>query len=231
MTNHSRILFAVILAVISLLGITSCTREEKLEPVNEERYVLPTSHPDNDSDLKNIFFQEPFRNMNGDMVQLRDLAGTPFVIVVFPSFLTEDGRASLLGIEAIQRSYGDRLKAVFIPVEDKETVAPVMKQNPGGMIFLFRDMGKGNLSLIDKYSDLFWNPDIIAADFPGDEPAAHHTSPFYWVVDADGNIREKLIDYSDTRGVGLHELVEVLKAMLGPSDTDVTDVPNENPPE
>jgi len=219
MKNYNLKPWALLIAALVLLCATSCAEEEVDVPDEVKPYLLPESHPDNESAMKNLFFQEPFRNLNGEMVQLRDIAGTPMVLIMFPSFLTDDGRSSMLGIEAMQRSYGERMQAVFIPVEDKATVEPVLMQDPGGMLFLFRASDEGNLSLIDKYEEFFWDPDIIAADFPFDAPAAHHTSPFYWVVDAEGNIREKLIDYSDARGVGLEELAEVLDALIGPSDT------------
>jgi hypothetical protein len=69
---------------------------------------------------------------------------------------------------------------------------------------------------MDRYSEFFWDSQIISADFPLDPPSDHYTTPFYWIVDANGDIREKLIDYSDDRGVGLVEVEEVLSALLGP---------------
>ena len=211
--------FLISLVLILSCGVMlSCTNVTPEEIVDDESYVLPRSHPDNESQLKDMFFQEPFRNLDNEMTQLHEHVGIPMVLIMFPSFLTDDGRTSLLGIESIQRSYPDTLRAVFIPMEDRDTIEPVLMQDPSGMMFLFRAAEGGNLSLIDKYENLFWDPDIIAADFPLDPAAAHHTSPFYWVIDADGNIREKLIDYSDARGVGLDELKEVLEALIGPSN-------------
>ncbi len=206
---------AVLLFAIAAVSIAGCERHPKVD-ADEQPYVLPESHMDSGHPLKAKFFQEPFRNLAGDMMQLEQLKGTPIVIVMFPSFLTEDGRRSLLGLEALQKAHQGRFRTVFVPVEDADTIRPAIVMDKEGMIFLFRAGDDDNLSLIDKYCDLFWDADIIAADFPNDPPEKHRTSPFYWVVDASGVIREKLIDYSDARGVKLAELAEVLDALLGP---------------
>jgi len=206
---------AVLLLAIVAVSIAGCRRHPK-DTTDEQPYVLPESHMDSEHPLKARFFQEPFRNLAGDMMQLDQLKGTPIVIVMFPSFLTEDGRRSLLGLEALQKAHQGRFRTVFVPVEDADTIRPAIVMDKEGMIFLFRAGDDGNLSLIDKYCDLFWDADIIAADFPNDPPEKHRTSPFYWVVDGSGVIREKLIDYSDARGVKLAELAEVLDALLGP---------------
>lgn len=184
-------------------------------------YVLPEMHSDNTHPLKDRFFQEAFRDLDGRIVQLSELHGKPLVICVYSSFLTDDGRRSLLGLEALLEDFHGRFITAFIPVEDRDIIQPSIKQISENMLFLFRAGGDGtNLSLVGRYGKLFWNHDIIAADFPLDKPETHYTSPFYWIIDENGVIREKLIDYSDSRGVGIGEVREVLNALLGPGQDD-----------
>jgi len=216
-TNKSWI-FLIIL--ISLCFVPACIRPAE-EPAPDVPYTLPDSHTDNQNPLKSRFFQEAFRDLTGSMVQLNQMTGTPLVIAVFPSFLTDDGRRSLVGLETLQKNRTGQFKAVIIPVEGADTIRPVIMHDSEGMLFLFRAGDLDNPSLIDTYSGFFWNAELIAADFPGDPPAMHYTSPFYWIVDASGTIREKLIDYSDARGVEISELDEVLTALLGPPPENV----------
>ncbi len=190
--------------------------------------MLPESHPDDLNPLKRVFLQEPFRDLSGSMVQLRSLVGTPMVIVMFPSFKTEDGRRSLLGIERMLSMWPERFIAIFVPYEDVETVRTAIVAEPGDMMFLFRADETGNPALVDKYADLFWDAELVAADFPLDPPQWHNVTPFYWIVDSSGTIREKLIDYSNERGVRMSELEEVLEALLGPP---LPPTPATQPPE
>ncbi len=218
MNRKTIAVFAVLLAVLVSTS-QSCRRHVQVlrDPADAwKSYELPETHPDNVDLLKARFFQEPFRDLNGDMVQIDDLIGTPLVIVMFASFLTEDGKKSLLGLEAMQSDRYGQFRTIFIPFEGPELIRPSIIQAPEGMLFLFRADGSNNASLMDKYSDLFWDHEIISADFPIDPPELHHIMPFYWVVDGSGDIREKLIDYSNTRGIEITELAEVLNALIGP---------------
>ncbi len=215
MTKSRTFLFAVFISLVSLAINAGCIPPAPDIP-EEELYVLPESHPDNIDPLKLRFFQEPFRNMDGEMVQIERFVGTPIIILMFPNFLTDDGRRSLLGLEALHRSRPGQFISIIIPQEDRETIEPAVQQKPDNMTILFRPGDNDNFSLIDRYSDFFWDPELIAADFPLDPPSKHHTSPFYWIVDETGAIREKLIDYSDSRGVGVVEVEQVLNALLGP---------------
>ncbi len=205
----------------------SCTNGETQEEEPVESYILPDAHSDDSNELKKHFFEEPFRDIGGGSRQLGSMEGTPMLIVMFPSFLTEDGRRSLLGLESLQAEFGTSLVTVIIPVEDADTIEPALKDVPEGMMFLFRVAGEGNLSLSDKYAEFFWDTDLIAADFPHDPEGRHRTGPFYWVVDSGMTIREKLIDYSDTSGVGTDEVREVLEALMNiegdRTETDDTD--------
>ena len=211
------------LMLLACMLLPSCFKRTDVEMLEPEPYVLPESHPDNSNPLKARFFQEPFRDLAGDMVQIENYVGVPLVIVIFPSFKTDDGRLSLVGMEALQRGRERQFFTIFIPVENADTIGPSIVRDPENMLFLFRANGMGNLSLADKYSSLFWNEELISADFPFDPASRHYVGPFYWIVDADGTIREKLIDYSNQRGVSVDEVGEVLDALLGP--------PSEAPPE
>jgi hypothetical protein len=202
-------LMFLVCLLISCQGGTDATPEP-------EPYTLPDAHPDNANPLKVRFFQEPFRDLAGNMVQIENYVGVPMVIVVFPSFKTDDGRRSLIGMEALQRGRERQFFTIFIPVESAETISPSIVRDPENMLFLFRANGLGNLSLADKYSSLFWNEELISADYPLEPASRHYVGPFYWIVDADGTIREKLIDYSNQRGVTAEEVGEVLDALLGP---------------
>jgi len=203
------------LILFTALSVVSCTGRTDVSGDEGEDYILPDRHADDANPLKVRFFQEPFRDLSGRMVQLENYKGTPLVIVVFPSFKTDDGRRSLVGMENLQREKENRFMTIFIPVENAETIGPSIVRDPGNMQFLFRADGSDNLSLADKYSDLFWNEELISADYPMESPSRHFVGPFYWIVDEDGIIREKLIDYSNERGVGIDEVSEVLDALLG----------------
>ncbi|MCX6646754.1 MAG: hypothetical protein NTY09_10410 [bacterium] len=219
-----RLTFLILLSLIAPGLISSCHPDHVNSSTDVENpvpYVLPDRHIDNDNPLKLRFFQEAFRDLDGNLVQMNNLRGQTLVICVYSSFMTNDGRKSLLGLESLLALFKDRFLPVFIPLEDKETIQPSIVNAPDNMIFLFRaGSEESNLSLIDRYSSLFWNRDIIAADFPMDKPESHFTSPFYWIVDENGIIREKLIDYSDSRGVEIGEVREVLDALLGPNPPD-----------
>ena len=192
---------------------------------SSDLYVLPDAHSDNNHPLKNQFFQEPFIDLMGNELTLDSLRGIPLVIVMFPSFLTNDGKFSLMGMEALMKGRLGQFQAVFIPREDADTIRPTIMSEPKGMLFLFRQDGSDNYSLIDQYSGFFWNEGLISADFPLDSTERHLTSPFYWIVDSNGTIREKLIDYSDSTGVDILELETVLNALLGPPEVIETTEP------
>jgi hypothetical protein len=219
-----RLTFPILFLLFALGSITGChPRNGNPGPgtQNPVPYVLPDKHVDNDNPLKLRFFQEAFRDLNGNLIQLDRLLGQPLVICVYPSFMTNDGKKGLLGLESLLAQFKDRFLCVFIPMEDKETIQPSIVNASDKTLFLFRaGSEESNLSLIDRYAGLFWNRDIIAADFPNDRPEAHFTSPFYWIVDENGVIREKLIDYSDSKGVEIGEVKEVLDALLGPNPPD-----------
>ena len=209
----------LVIFLISGCNPVSDSRDE--ENGTGSLYQLPVRHINNDHPLKNRFFQEAFRDLDGNLIQLNDFAGTPMVICVYSSFKTRDGQKSLLGLESLLAIFKDRFLTIVIPVESIETIEPSIVNASENMLFLFRAGGDGtNLSLVDKYAEFFWNHDIISADFPQDNPQNHYTSPFYWIVDENGVIREKLIDYSDTRGVVIGEVREVLEALLGPNPID-----------
>ena len=220
----SRFVRLILISILVLLFYSGCRpAQDNRVPDGEVPtvYVLPDRHLDNDNPLKQRFFQEAFRDLDGNLVQLNNLKGQTLVISVFPSFMTNDGRKSLYGLESLLAQLKNRFLTVFIPLEDKNTILPSIVTPTDNMIFLFRaGSEETNLSLINRYRDFFWNPDIIAADFPLDKPQTHYTSPFYWIVDENGTIREKLVDYSDSRGVEIGEVREVLDALLGPNPPD-----------
>jgi hypothetical protein len=172
-------------------------------------------HPDNLNPLKGDFFLEEFKDINGADINIENFRGTPLVILMFPSFRTQTGQASLTLLEKLEAERNGQFQAVVIPIEDAETIRPAIVSDPRNMWFLFRKNGKANWTLLDKYADLFWDRKIVTVDYPFDPIERHRASPFFWVVDSDGNIRTKLIDYSTVRSASLGELEAVLDALLG----------------
>jgi len=206
-----------ILAIVLMsFAILECAKKEKegVVPV-QYPYVLPASHLDNSHPMKQAFFMEAFRDLDGKLVHLGDFRGTPMVILMFPSFRTSSGQESLLTLERVIKERKGTLIGVVIPVEKADDIKPAIVGNPEDIEFLFRE-GKSNQSLLDKYSELFWDKGLIAVDYPWDRVEQHLSCPFFWVVDRSGTIREKLIDYSARRGITFADLVIVLDALLGP---------------
>jgi hypothetical protein len=180
-----------------------------------DSYRLPSEHSDNANPLKIQFFREPFVDLNGKELTIEDFRGTPLVIMVYPFFRTDRGREGLMGLERLVRERQGQFQALVIPFEEKETIQPAIKSEMEGLSFVFRADGESNDTFIDKYSSLFWDENIISADFPLDPESIHQSCPFYWIVDRAGRIREKLIDYSGERGVRPVEVAMVLDALLG----------------
>ena len=206
-----------ILAILLMsFAILQCAKKEKegVVPV-QYPYVLPAAHLDNSHPMKQAFFMEAFRDLDGKLVHLGDFRGMPMVILMFPSFRTSSGQESLLTLERVIKERQGSLIGVVIPVEKAEDIKPAIVGNPEDIKFLFRE-GKSNQSLLDKYSELFWDKGLIAVDYPWDRVEQHLSCPFFWVVDRSGTIREKLIDYSARRGITLADLASVLDAFLGP---------------
>lgn len=199
--------------LVALVGFAGCCSKPPGKEGAAHVYSLPEAHADNLNPLKEDFFREPFRDLNDESVRVADLQGAPLIVVMFPSFRTEGGRRSLVELEAVLKRRGGSPKAVVVPVEEPEIVRPSIVSEPVDISFLFWEDGSSNLALLDKYTDLFWDRDIISADFPLDPPQKHHASPFYWIIDSAGTIREKLIDYSDKRGVKIDDIGVVLDAL------------------
>ncbi len=214
-------LFSVLLAGIP--AVWGCRQDTRANmPVST--YRLPDAHEDNDHPMKEEFFRESFTDLSGKTVRLVGYRGSPLVIMMFPMFRTDEGRASLIALEKLVQVRQGQFVAMVIPFEDADTIRPVIRSDPGGMSFLYLDGGSDNLQLMDRYSDLFWDETIIAADFPHDLPSRHRACPFYWIVDRSGTIREKLIDYSLETGVRPVDLALVLDALLGPWIEDPDEV-------
>jgi hypothetical protein len=170
-------------------------------------------HLDNRNPLKDAFFLEEFKDINGADINLENFRGTPIVILMFPSFRTQTGQDSLTLLEKLESERTGRFQAVVVPVEDADTIRPAIVSDPGSMWFLFRKNGKANWTLLDRYADLFWDKDIVSVDYPFDPIERHRASPFFWIVDKEGAIRAKLIDYSAIRSPSLEELEAVLDAL------------------
>ncbi len=210
-----RISLFFLLSVVITASVSACNPAEPV-PDPEPPYRLPNEHPDNSNPLKAEFFQERFVDLNGEPLCLDDLRGTPVVIMMFPVFRTEEGRTGLLGVEQLVRERGGQFQALVIPFDDPETVRSAITSEVEGLSFLFRADGSENHTLVKRYSDFFWDKDIIAVDFPLDPATMHQAAPFYWVVDRSGRIREKLIVYSIDEGVRPADLAQVMDALLGP---------------
>jgi len=188
-------------------------------------YRLPDAHPDNDAPLKQAFFQEPFQDLNGAEINLANFRGTPVVVLMFPSFRTEDGQESLLLLERLEKERTGQFQAVVVPIEGADIVRPAIIKDPQNMWFLFRKNGQPNWTLLDRYEGLFWDKDIISEDFPLDPAERHRANPFFLVIDREGTIREKLIDYSAGRPVSIADLEDVLNALLGPPPASPSGAP------
>ena len=209
----------IVIIAISLLrpgcGRGSGRVDSTRPPPIARFYKLSPAHPDNSNPLKEEFFHEPLKDIKGADITLANFRGTAIVILMFPIFRTGDGQRSLVMLEKLQKERGGQFQAVVLPKEDPDVIRPVIVKDPPSMWFLFRENGRPNWTLIDRYSSLFWDNGIVKQDFPFDPPENHRASPFFWVVDRDGNIREKLVDYSAKKGVEKAELDIVLNALLG----------------
>lgn len=210
-----RISLYFLLSVVITACVSAC-RPVVPVPDPEPPYRLPNEHLDNSNPLKAGFFQERFVDLNGEPMCLDDLRGTPVIVMMFPVFRTEEGRSGLLGVEQLVRERGGQFQALVIPFDDPETVRSAITSEIEGLSFLFRADGSENHTLVKRYSDFFWDKDIIAVDFPLDPVTMHQAAPFYWVVDRSGRIREKLIVYSIDEGVRPVDLAQVMDALLGP---------------
>mgnify|MGYP000325654247 CR=1 FL=1 len=208
-----KISIPIICAIVSV-ALAGCPKPAP-DTASATRYVLPDEHIDNQHQLKPDFFREPFVDMNGKEWTIADFRGTPLVIMMYPSFRTEKGRVGLLGLEMLVKERRGQFYAIVVPFESMETIRPAIKSEMEGLSFFFRANGKPNDTLIDRYSDFFWDERIISIDYPDNPASLHHSCPFYWIVDRSGRIREKLIDYSNRRGVRPVEVATVLDALLG----------------
>jgi hypothetical protein len=216
-TGATLILIIVALAAISRgCGGDKGKLDSSKPPPIVRIYKLPAEHPDNTNPLKEKFFNEPLKDIKGADITLANFRGTSMVILMFPSFRTEDGQKGLVLLEKIQRERAGQFQGVVLPMEGSDVIKPEIVKDPASMWFLFRRDGKPNSTLLDRYSSLFWNEPVIRQDFPNEPPETHRASPFFWVVDRDGNIREKLVDYSAKTGVQEADLNMVLDALLGP---------------
>jgi hypothetical protein len=210
------ILSKIYLALIVVFLFVSCSKpaEENEATGDDVTYILPQVHSDNVNPLKNDFLQEEFTDLTGDDVRISDYLGLPLLIAVHVSFKTDDGQDALLAIEALHRVWEGKFNAVILPMEKPDVIRQAIKSEKNYIHFLFRKENQNNLSLTEKYRDLFWDEDLIQQDYPDDSASRHHVSPFYWVIDVDGTIREKLIDYSDERSVDASEVAMVLEELL-----------------
>ena len=210
------IVAAIVVAVIVVAVARHRGRNNGLsEPAVARFYKLPDAHQDNANPLKAELFQEPFKDIKGGDMKLDDLRGKPLVVLMFPSFRTMEGQESLYLLEQLHRKWPDQFQSAVIPYESADTVKPAIVKDPSNMWFLFRK-GHTNPSLLDHYSPLFWDTDIIMSDFPQDPPERHRTSPFFWIVDGTGTIREKLVCYSPEKKITIGDLSAVMTALIGP---------------
>jgi len=217
----------ITLLCLALFLLCGCSKpaEPESEVSPEESYDLPDRHANDLSPLKEEFFAEEFVDLNGEHITINDLVGNNIVVGMFTSFLTDDGQRSLVNLTNIQAGRSAQIISVFIPVESADIIRDAVVQESDGVLFLFRADGSQNYSLLDKYAGLFWDHDLIATDFPDDPPEHHYICPFYWVIDENGTIREKLIDYTNERSVFREEIEMVLNAMLGQPERAQTDAP------
>lgn len=218
------LLMAVIFLIVLLVLFTEIIQNRRQKDnlaASPVRRFFKLSDDDlvHSQSLKQQFFRERFKDLQGAEITIGGFIGTPVVLLMLPSFRTRSGHESLLALEKVRRNRQGQFQAVVIPIEGAETIKPAIKKDPKDMWFLFRANGKANSTLIDSYADLFWDEEIMKVDYPSDRPEKHRTSPFFWIIDENSVVRAKLIDYSGKANIKAEDIEIVLESLLGPSES------------